>query len=535
MKSALTEQPGTFHFELPLIKGTTKTYDDIALFDTVKIYLGYDSLPGNPLFVGRIENIESQWGSRAIRIFTGRDLSEVTSRLIRHQYNTAGDTAHNQVDKIASDCDLGTTVDADSTAVTILSNQSKYDCLLREICDYAATINKDWYVDINNNLVWKARPIRTSGVSSLSVDSNIKTYSLSRNVSEVYNNFYVFGASEPEVDGTSHCAHSQYNESPTDVPSDHDSYTESLTNWTVGSNSGKATLIADSTVPHVGTYRIMGSIGLDDCVASEHIWIKRTFDRIMVKDSARLEWVDHWYQTQDHTITSMRINLYTDASNYFFYDFSAAKYPAENTNTHVYVMLGPSYEGITGNDKWIRYGNPSWYNITGFRSYKQINSNGDTGEAFQIAVDALYFTQMRWFATDSDATSQSNYGVRDMVVTDDRIHSNTEATNYAASLKARYKDAPIQLNVITPMDTNILVGDRIPITITNENLSAIDFDVIQVEHIMDNNGGFLTNSILVSKERMRSPLQTTDFATYLRDMRRTTENIVEGRKVAKGK
>lgn len=535
VKSALTDQPGTFHFELPGMDGLTKCYDDIALFDIVKIYLGYDSVPTSPLFVGRIENIGSQWSPEYTRVFTGRDQSEVTSRLIRHQYNTGGNTAHSQVDKWAGDCGLGTTqVDADATAVTILSNQSKYDALMREISDYAATISKDWYVDISNNLVWKARPIRTSGVSTLTVGSNIKSYSLTRNINEVYNTFYVFGASEPSVDGTSACSHSQYTKSPTDIPTDHDSYTDALTNWTVGSRSGNGILILDATVPHVGTNRIMGSVAIDLCIANEYIWITRTFNRIMIKDSARLEWVDFWRQSQAHTITLMYIDLYTDATNWFRYTFDVADYTPENANTHKYIMLGPAYEASAGNEKWIRYGDPDWYNITRFRSYKEINSDGGVGEWFQIAVDGLYFTQLRWQATDQDVGSQTTYGVRPMVVTDDRIHSNTEATNYAASIKARYKDAPIQLDVVMPMDTNLLIGDRIPVTLPNENLSAIDFDVIQVEHILGPDGA-LTHGTLTSKERMRSPLKTTDFPTYMRDINKSIEDIIQGRNIAKGK
>lgn len=542
VKSCLTDQHGTFRFELPGQKGVSKVFDDIALYDVTKIYLDYDTISASPLFVGRIENIESQWNKdRYMRVFTGRDQSEITARLIRHQYSTGGNAADSQVAKWAADCGLGTDITADATPVTIISNQSKYDFLMREICDYAATISKDCYVDIGDvghptgHLIWKTRPIRSVGVSALTVGTNILSYSLTRNDYEVYNRFHVFGASEPAVEGTSACSHSQYTKSPTDVPSNHDSWTESLDNWSVDSADDLADLLLVTAypVPHVGTYAISGVVGTNEGQqANEWIKITRTISPLMIKDSAQLQWVDYWRTDAYGTIQNMYIDLLApDTSNYFRYTIDPAHYPVLGYNTHMYAELGPANEAGSGYEKWVRHGDPSWYNIQGIASYKLWNNVAD--EYCNNAIDGLYFTDLRWQATDQDGDSQTAYGVRDMVMTDDKIHTNTEATNYAASVKARYKDAPIQLDVVTPLDTNLLIGDRIPITITNENLSAVNFDVIQVEHIMDVNSGFLTHAILTSKERTRSPLKTTDFPTYLRDIRQTTEDVVQGRRIVK--
>ena len=537
---ALTDQLSNFTFALPAMKGLTKSYDDIAVFDKVKIYLGYDSVPANPLLVGRVENIQNQWDEgRYVRVVSGHDLSEVTNRRIRHQYSTGGGQASVNVAKWAADLGLGTDITADATAVTIVSNQTKYDSLLRDICDYAATINKDWYVDIGDgghpdgHLVWKTRPLRTASVSSFTVGSNILSYNFVRDINEVYNRFYVFGASEPAVEGTSICADTQYTTAPTDIPSSHDDWTEALTNWTITSADGKAHLLLSAVSPHAGVNEIWGGIGIgDNGQANEWFEMARSFPFFMVKDSARVDWVGWWNGNGVSTIQDWRIRLFApDSANRFEYIIDPAHYIPENTHTHMYIDLGPAKEAVTGNEKWIRVGDPSWYNIQSFASYTLWNNALNALAAIQI--DCLYFSGLRWYAFAEDGGSQTSYGMRECVITDDRVHSTAEVTNYAATWKAQKKDATLQLDVITPLDTNILIGDRIPITIPNENLTGIiDFDVIRVKHSI-NTDGALSLATLVSRERQRSPLKTTDTATILRDLQKQTANILDSRIIVK--
>jgi hypothetical protein len=55
---------------------------------------------------------------------------------------------------------------------------------------------------------------------------------------------------------------------------------------------------------------------------------------------------------------------------------------------------------------------------------------------------------------------------------------------------------------------NILVGDRIPLTITTEGISSTDFDVIQVENFMVNEG-WTTKATMMDSANVRTPLVTT--------------------------
>jgi len=533
---ALTDQLSNFTFIVPAMKDAVKSYDDIAAFDKVKIWLAWDSVPATALFVGRVENIQNILElEKYVRVVSGHDLGEVTNRRIRHQYSTGGGQASVNVAKWAADLGLATDITADATAVSIVSNQTKYDSLMRDIGDYAATINKDWYVYDNAGtatLLWKTRPLRTVGVSTFTVGTNIKSYNLVRDINEVFNRFYVFGASEPAVEGTSACACSQYAKSPTDLPTDHDSWTEAIGSWSVDSADDMAVLDVSAVSPHVGTNEVLGiAIQGDGHQANEWIQITRTLPVITVKDSARLEWVDYWHHNAVAAITSMEIFLLApDTSNYFHYYVAATNYPAEGTHTHMHAELGPAQEAITGDEKWVRVGNPSWYNIQGI-AFLKLWDNVVT-ECVETRVDGLYFTGLRWYDYDNDAGSEGSYGIRECVITDERIHSNTEASNYAATWKAQKKDAALQLDIITPLDTNILVGDRIPITIVNENLAAVDFDVIRVKHSIGMDGAW-SHPTLISRERQRSPLKTTDTATILRELQRQSTNIVDGRNIVK--
>jgi hypothetical protein len=104
-----------------------------------------------------------------------------------------------------------------------------------------------------------------------------------------------------------------------------------------------------------------------------------------------------------------------------------------------------------------------------------------------------------------------------MVVTDDKLHTNTACTNYATTVLTQKKDPAYQLDVyVAPVDTNILIGDRIPVTIPNENLAATNFDVISVEHMIPEDA---THAVLLSNERARQILKITDPRAAIRGVR----------------
>ena len=536
-KTALDEI-GYFTFVLPGIKAATKIYDDIAIYDRVEIFLGYDTVPVTPLFRGVIENIDNVWEGKAhMRTFSGRDQGEIMTRLLFRQYSSAGDTAQNAVTKVASRVGMGTNIDADATAVTVVSYDGKYDAYMRQIGDYASTINKDWYVDTTNppNLVWKSRPLRSDAtVSSLTIGENIKQYTLTRNINEVFNKLWIFGATEvfdkDDPSATSACAHTQYTKAPTDLPADHDAWTDALTHWTAGSKSGTHTGPSLVGGAHCGSNMIANGVAVG--LANEYIWLKRTFDTtdtiVRIKDEALLNFYIAQTLTGSGNLSKFIITLDApNTSNYLTYNVSSGLLPPNATGTHYTLKLGPGYEVLSGvDDGWVKTGDPDWYDLEAIKFYLEYTT--PVGSTVVMNVDCLYFENLRWRAIDSDGDSQANYGIREMVIVDDKLHSNTECANVGAMLKAMKKDPSIQLDLTVPLDTNILIGDRIPITIPNENLTATNFDVISVEHSLP---PAETRVILVSNERTREVFKSTSPAEIIKGLKEQSSEHIQRKKI----
>jgi len=537
-KTNLTGQLGNFSFTLPGLNGLTKVFDDIALKDTVEIYIGKDTIPGTPLFKGVIDTIQNVWGeTEYMRQFSGRDLGEQMARQILRQYSSAGDTAHNTVDEICARLGMGTgEVAADATAITIVSNDTKYDSYMREIGDYANLINKDWYVDVNNNIVWKLRPIRTTpDVSILTIGDNVQNYTLTYSITEVYNRIWVFGATEKyekdDPQSVSACADTQFTRVPTDVPYGHDLYSDDIGSWTGGSGSGAHTgPSAVGAGAHCGSNLLANGVGAGS-QDNEYVWLKRTWPLTRVKDEALLNFYTAYNVTAPHDLTNFDITLDApDVANSLTYSMDSSHFPGVTIPAHFAIRLGPGYEVLTGiTDGWVKTGDPDWYDLEAVKfQWQWDNVAGNTVVA---NLDCLYFSNLRWSAYIENVPSQTAYGLREMVVTDDKLHSTTACTNYATTLLAQKKDPAYQLDVyVAPIDTNILIGDRIPITIANENLTAVPFDVISVEHMIPED---LTHAVLLSNERARQVLKITDPRATMRGLHFDVLDQAQRRKVAK--
>jgi hypothetical protein len=94
----------------------------------------------------------------------------------------------------------------------------------------------------------------------------------------------------------------------------------------------------------------------------------------------------------------------------------------------------------------------------------------------------MYFGKQRYSATVEDATSQSNYGVRELLHQDDNLWSDSDCTKRGQTLLYQNKDALSRLDITTKLNTNILIGDRLSITIPTEGISGQSFDIVSAEH-----------------------------------------------------
>jgi len=75
----------------------------------------------------------------------------------------------------------------------------------------------------------------------------------------------------------------------------------------------------------------------------------------------------------------------------------------------------------------------------------------------------------------------------DLVVIDDNLRSDAECESRANTLKAKLKDPTTQIDVLTTLNLNILIGDRLSMTIPAEGIAAANYDVLSVEHTLSEN------------------------------------------------
>ena len=84
-----------------------------------------------------------------------------------------------------------------------------------------------------------------------------------------------------------------------------------------------------------------------------------------------------------------------------------------------------------------------------------------------------------------DAASQTVYGLRELVEVDEELHSDNECTLRAKALLAHLKNPAeyitVRSDVIDYGTNQLLPGDKIHVTLPNENIDA-DYRIISVEY-----------------------------------------------------
>lgn len=485
-KEILTSGVGHFSFSVPAMKGKNYYYDDIAVNDTVRIWLCYDTVPANPHFIGKVGKISGLLSTPTglIRTVSGLSQGEI---LLRRQkknkfYNAIG--ASTIVTEWATDLGINHAADitADATAVTLEVKTKTYFDLLQWISDYWANagsqIKKDFLVDLDGHLHWKTRPIRTAGVETLTVGENIISYLVDRLVENVRNDITVYGAAEKPI------------------PVDKDSWTETLDNW----SASVGTVALSAAGPKKGAQAIRGT---ND--ATTFSTFKRTIPRQTIRNINNLYF---WLWTLN-TCTWCKLRIHApDNANYF------EKTLDKTSNAWHFqdLALGPNmeYDAVDNpNGIWLKQGSPNWWDMQAleFHSLFSIASNQYN------EVDALYFFPERWTDNATDAASIAAYEQRDLEVTDDKLHSDSDCQKRGETMLFQMKDPPTQITVTVAGNDNILVGDRLSMTIPAENISAANYDVLSVEQSLTTNGGFRTKATMVDSANVRAEMETSPLRT----------------------
>ena len=485
-KEVITDDVGIFSFTLPTKHDGGYTYTDIDLFDWTKIWFGYQDSGGlatDPTFIGRISQISAPFNSETgyVRTFTGKSIGEILKRRLKRQKRWTAIDAHDIVDELANDLGLGLgEIQADATDVTLQVDCETYFDVLRKVSDYwydaANQVKKDFYVNIDNELVWHTRPLRTAGVETLELGKNILGYNLTRPLDPVKNTFYVYGEQRKE-------------------PTDGDLWTETGGSWTsdgtlswqadakIGSNSKQ------STIPTVTNMYIWQGFGTLNCTGR----FKDDFDTLHM-----------WVKIVDNPNPAGELSICVELSansvihKYYYYINSASR-PTMTQDDVWYefnLPLGPD-SGL-----WNDMGAPSWSNITNIRWYCLGANNG----TITIRIDALYFYGRHYLATVSDAGSIASYGARQMEYLDTNLKSDSDCTKRGNTFLYQCINPVKRLDISCLGHTNILIGDKLNMNLPAEGITTVNTDwyVVNVEHRRTDEG-FLTGAVLVDTTDARTP------------------------------
>ena len=141
-------------------------------------------------------------------------------------------------------------------------------------------------------------------------------------------------------------------------------------------------------------------------------------------------------------------------------------------------------------DEWTE----SSFNVSDFR-WDLIRGvrfivNQKSGVFGDVWVDMFHFGKGRWEAkrpltAQEPTSSQTAYGVRELVEVDEELHSNNECDLRAKALLAHLENPAesitIRSTVIDYGTNTLLPGDKIHITLPNENIDA-DYRIVSVEY-----------------------------------------------------
>lgn len=136
-------------------------------------------------------------------------------------------------------------------------------------------------------------------------------------------------------------------------------------------------------------------------------------------------------------------------------------------------------------------------------------------------IDQFHFGYGKWKSTQEDTASQQTYGLRELVEVDEELYSDNACMLRAKALLNQLKNPAeyltVRSTVIDYGNTPLLPGDKIHITIPNENIDT-DFRILSVEYHVDAKTQTLETTLELGRE---PPL----LADYLYALRSKTDHL----------
>jgi len=163
--------------------------------------------------------------------------------------------------------------------------------------------------------------------------------------------------------------------------------------------------------------------------------------------------------------------------------------------------------GRKNRSQW--FGNPTTFDWAQIKKIRLVFDLVGTNSG-DFLFDHMFFGAGRWEATREDSASQTNYGLREKVETDEELHSDAEC-DYRAKALLDFLKGPIETlkvssEVVDYGTTPILAADKIHVTIPNENIDS-DYRIISAEYRASGK----EQTLEVELELAREPLLLADF------------------------
>jgi hypothetical protein len=326
----------------------------------------------------------------------------------------------------------------------------------------------------------------------LTVGKNIQSLRVIRDVNRVKNWIVVYGARDLAE------------------PSDKDSWTETTANWTLA--QGDPPLVADAADFQVGTASVRGNSN-NAANPPVEFYYEPTTDIFTGPRKDGHQSIHFWAKSEGlGSLFPPAVALWYSWGPAVGWFRSLVDVWTNNVWNEFTLPVGPEAEG------WTVFGhsnNKGYWNL----AVPKVDfwGAGSGNGVYSLHIDGLHFSNRCFYcAPEQNAASQTSYGRRDLYYVDSNLVSNAECVNMARTLLYQLSEPLIQIEAGITGNTNVKIGDRLSMTVPAEGLSAVDFDVIQVEHDLSAQG-FTTKALMVNSVNIR---KESDFTTPMTSVKR---------------
>jgi len=421
------------------------------------------------------------WGERLFRrVFAGTFTNQKGEDIVRYLLDSYVGLSHAR----------GGTELVEATDTTYAKLEYK-DTPVFEILKYVAdsadkqgVIGYDFRVAPDGKFEFFPRLSKTSPVS---LSELIEEYEYRRDITAVRNKVTIYGAADKSV------------------PLDKDAWTESLTPSDGGWSSGGGTLSLDNVD------RVRGSASIRNYAEGLYFVCSQFMLNSGKEVNAELyPLLSFWIKIGGGVSGTCYVHLEDVNECVRYCSFNIGKEKWSNYQVKV---------GSANADLWALYYGASfdWTRIKKMRFYADFEGvNSGT-----LWIDGLFFGGRRYSSTQEDSASQQAYGLRELTDTDEELYSDNECLLRAKALLAHYKDPAeyltLRSTVIDYGNTPLLPGDKIHVTLPNENVDA-DFRILSAEYYVDAKTQTLEIVLELGREK---PL----LADYLYALRSKTDHL----------